>query len=547
MLPKPVYRTCLILLITVYIIGLFVPLMDNDAAHHANIALYLYQHQDFTQLVDQGHDYLDKPHLHFWLAAISYHLWGVNTFAYKFPSLLFTLMGLWATRQLGQRLYNDAVGALAALIAGTAFAFVLAVQDVRMDAILTACIVTAIWQLTAYVQHRQWRHLVGAALFLALGFATKGMIGVAVPLIAIFFYILFRRDWRVLTDMRWLVLPPLFLLFISPVLYCYYVQFDLHPEKVVRGMDHISGVRFILWDQNFERLQGDNFGGSGSGDPFFFVHTFLWAFLPWSLLMVAAVMKKIKHLLCKRFDPDTQEMLILPTLVVMLIILSLAGFKLPHYLNILFPLMSILLAAFLLQPMRRRRKRELWVTQIVVVLLMVVMAGILNLYFFPITHPLILVGALVLVSGVVAVQRVSSTIGKTVLLSVWGSLLVNFLMNVQFYPEVLTHQAGPALAKVRVLYPGKTVCYITGCESSNSFAFYTASIPEVKNIGELTPGMLVYTGSAGEAELMKQRLPYLLLGSAWQYPVSQLRARFLRPETRQSVLEKHVLLEILPH
>ncbi|MFL5810226.1 MAG: hypothetical protein ACJ749_11940 [Flavisolibacter sp.] len=49
----------------VYIIGLFVPLMDNDSAHHANIALRMYLTGDYVSLVDHGKDYLDKPHLHF--------------------------------------------------------------------------------------------------------------------------------------------------------------------------------------------------------------------------------------------------------------------------------------------------------------------------------------------------------------------------------------------------------------------------------------------------------------------------------------------------
>ena len=55
-------------LLVAYIFGLFVPLMNEDASHHANIALHMVQHHDYVNLVDDmGKDYLDKPHFHFWL------------------------------------------------------------------------------------------------------------------------------------------------------------------------------------------------------------------------------------------------------------------------------------------------------------------------------------------------------------------------------------------------------------------------------------------------------------------------------------------------
>src|SRR5438128_7187146 len=100
------YIAFFVLLAIVYITGLLVPLMDNDSAHHANIALHMYLTGDYVSLVDHGKDYLDKPHLHFWLSAWSYSLFGVTGFAYKFPSFLFTLLGTYSTYRLGKVLYG---------------------------------------------------------------------------------------------------------------------------------------------------------------------------------------------------------------------------------------------------------------------------------------------------------------------------------------------------------------------------------------------------------------------------------------------------------
>ncbi|HNA91615.1 MAG TPA: glycosyltransferase family 39 protein, partial [Chitinophagaceae bacterium] len=170
---KTTYYFLFALLALVYVVGLFVPLMDNDSAHHANIALHMYLTGDFVSLIDHHGAYLDKPHLHFWLCAFSYKIFGVNTFAYKLPSFLFTVLGVYSTFRLGKLLYNEATGKLAALILASSFAFILANNDVRMDAILTACIAFSIWQLVAWMQNKKIIHVFGAALGLALGFCTK--------------------------------------------------------------------------------------------------------------------------------------------------------------------------------------------------------------------------------------------------------------------------------------------------------------------------------------------------------------------------------------
>ena len=69
-------RNCIvaayILLAAVYIVGLFVPLMDNDSGDYALIAMNMAQDNDFINIMRKGEDYLDKPHLLFWLTGLSF-------------------------------------------------------------------------------------------------------------------------------------------------------------------------------------------------------------------------------------------------------------------------------------------------------------------------------------------------------------------------------------------------------------------------------------------------------------------------------------------
>src|SRR3954463_16520831 len=92
---SPVQLLIGFLLLLVYAGTLFFPLMDKDAAHHANIALYMYEHNDWINLVDRQKDYLDKPHFLFWTTLVSFKIFGVNTFAHRFPALVFSLFSIY--------------------------------------------------------------------------------------------------------------------------------------------------------------------------------------------------------------------------------------------------------------------------------------------------------------------------------------------------------------------------------------------------------------------------------------------------------------------
>jgi 4-amino-4-deoxy-L-arabinose transferase-like glycosyltransferase len=80
----------------VYIRGLFLPLIDNDSAHHAVIGLRMYLTGDYVNMIDHRGDYIDKPHFLFWISALSYKIFGVTSFAYRFPSFLFTILGTYS-------------------------------------------------------------------------------------------------------------------------------------------------------------------------------------------------------------------------------------------------------------------------------------------------------------------------------------------------------------------------------------------------------------------------------------------------------------------
>jgi 4-amino-4-deoxy-L-arabinose transferase-like glycosyltransferase len=536
------YRVLFALLGIVSIVGLFVPLMDNDSAHHAVIALHMHLTGDHISLIDAGVPYLDKPHLHFWMAALSYKVFGVTTFAYKLPSFLFTLMGTYATYRLGTSLYNKEAGKLAALIVASALAYMLANMDVRMDAILTACVALASWQLVEWIQHKRWINALGAALGLALAFSTKGHIGVVTPAAGAFFYIVYTKSWRSFYHPQLLLILAAFAAFISPVAYAYYLQYDLHPETVVRGRNNISGVKFILWQQNTERFQGDSFGADAKNDYFFFFHSFLWAFAPWSVWAFVAMFHRIRTITTRRWEWFT-----LGTIVPIALILTFSGFKLPHYLNITFPAAAVLLAGFIQQWKKEdRRPKPYAIMQTVVCILLLLAVALINIWAFPVYGVWVIAGFLVLVSlSYWILKNEGGRWQRIIAGSAITSVLVWALLNGNFYPQLLTYQAGNELAKKASGVFRDNLFQQPGLRSF-SFDFYTQTLAKPLPQGWVESGKpaWVLADSTGIAELRsKYRLGNIIRHR--DYSVTQLTGTFINPATRRKALTELALVEVV--
>jgi len=522
--------------------GLFVPLMDNDSAHHANIALHMYLNRDYVNLIDAGKDYLDKPHFLFWLCAFSYKIFGVTSFAYKFPSFCFTIIGTYSTFRLGKALYNYEVGKLAALIVASCFAYMLANNDVRMDAILTACVALATWQGVVFIQTKKNSNAIGLALGLALGFSTKGHIAVFTPATGLFFYILFRKEWKLFLNWKWLAVLVCFAIFISPVVYCYYLQYNLHPEKVVRGKDHINGVKFILLGQSVERFGGENFGGSAKNDYLFFFHSFLWAFAPWSLLAYIALINRLRH-----FFNRKEEWLSVTTFIVIAVIITFSGFKLPHYLNIIFPASSVMTASWIFN--NTMKPKIIYILQTAICFLILILIAAINVWAFPVKNFLLIAMTILLLAIVFYFMKNErlTYIRKTVGLSVCTMVVSFFMLNGNFYPQLLKYQGGNALAKTIRGNVDPANIYFWKDAYSSSFNFYTASMRKEFQDSIFAKGkkpIWLLFDKRDEDQIKQAGYKIGLIYPVPDFEISKLNLKFINPATRRNELTEVIIGEI---
>jgi 4-amino-4-deoxy-L-arabinose transferase-like glycosyltransferase len=518
----------------VYITGLFVPLMDNDSAHHANIAMHMYLTRDYVNLIDAGQDYLDKPHLLFWLCALSYKIFGLTSFAYRFPSFLFTILCIYSVYRLGRSLYNKEIGGLAALIIASAFAFILANNDVRMDAILTSCVAFATWQGVEFIQHKKITNAFGLAVGLALGFDTKGHIAVFTPLVGLLFYIVYLGQWKVFLNWKWLIVLVGFAALIFPVVYCFYLQYNLHPEKIVRKAGHINGVRFILFGQTVERFKGDSFGSDAKNDYLFFFHSFLWAFVPWSILAYIAIFDRLKYFFSRR-----DEWLTTATFFTIVILLTFSGFKLPHYINIIFPATGVVTASWITAS--SLKPRIIFIIQVVVCFLMLLLVALLNAWAFPVKSFIVILSTVLLLAVVFYFLRNQQLpyLQKAVCVSVATMAVLFFLLNANFYPQLLKYQGGNELAKKIKGNVDPVNVYFWKDNYSSSFNFYTATERRQFDDSIFLKGKKPIWLLFDRKDSMDIRQSGYNIGLTYSVPdfgITRLDVKFINPATRKMML-----------
>jgi 4-amino-4-deoxy-L-arabinose transferase-like glycosyltransferase len=448
--------------------GLFIPILEPDGCLYATISKTIAHSGDFVNLNRDGRDWLDKPHFPFWMAAISFRLLGINAFAYKLPALLFWGAGAIYTWRLALSLYGMPVAQLSTLIYVSAAHLVISNNDVRAEPYLTGLIIGSVYHFYKASRQKPGLHLVAGSILAACACMTKGPFVVITIGAGFVLDWVWSKEWQQFRNPRWLIAIGLTALFILPELLCLYWQFDLHPEKQVFGRTGVSGIRFFFWDSQFGRFF--NTGPiKGSGDPFFYFHTVLWAFLPWSLLLYAAIIRKSRRngsrtggsrtaprsegrqwsdggsaAMVRRMIPG--DKICLGAASASFLIFSLSRFQLPHYLNILFPFFAIMTAEYCYGVQRRGSRKAIGIAQGSINILLPVLL-LLLCWFFRFDHWPLLMTTIALLAVLPFLLFRKRALPSPIARSFWMAMLVFAWFNFILYPAILRYQAGTQAGK----------------------------------------------------------------------------------------------------
>jgi 4-amino-4-deoxy-L-arabinose transferase-like glycosyltransferase len=524
--------------------ALLIDILEPDGALYATIAKHIALTGDWFNLFGDGHDWLDKPHFPFWISAASYKLFGITSFAYKLPAFLFWLAGIWFTMKLATALYDQQAAKIAVLVYVFPLHSILNNFDVRAEPYLTSLIVAATYFMYKATTDRNWLYIVAAAFTSACAVMTKGVFTVITIFSGFVIHWVFSGQWKQFINYRYWILAFLIIVFITPELYSLYTQFDLHPEKIVFGRTNVSGLRFFFWDSQFGRFF--NTGPiKGQGDPTFFLHTTLWAFLPWSIILYVAVFNLIRH--GSTYGRDRPRSIIFGSALLTFLLFSFSRFQLPHYITILFPHFSIITAGYLASIKKERTIKTLTILQTVLLIAAVVAVNILAFYSKignNIVTLIISTGVMLTVFILFKQHGLSKLIVTSSGISV---VLFLYLLNF-FYPGLLKYQAGMVAGKwlSQNNFTGKVATLNAWSYSfefyAPGFVHYVDHIEQVNGFIGKDSSAAFYTSVATLSQLRQKGFEYSVLQTLPYFHVSMLTATFINPATREGELESMALV-----
>lgn len=426
----------IILLLLINACGMFSPVLNsNDAYFYAVISKTMVSNHDWINLYYASQDWLDKPHLPFWLTALSFKIFGISAFAYVLPGFIFHCIGAIYTYRLGKLLYSEATGIVATLIYVSSLHLLLSSMDIRAEAFLLGEIVPACYYYLRYDRIGGIKNLLLASIFTGLALMTKGLFVVVTIFSGLVAMWLYSGELRKIIQPKWLLAYALSLLATLPELICLYVQFDLHPEKLVFGQHQVSGISWFFWGSQFGRFFNSGPIVNNHGNPGFFIHTFLWAFLPWSLLFIASLIAVCR---CFKAEVTTQRAISIylqSSFWLTFIMFSATKFQLDHYTNIIMPFAAIIVANYIVN--QASKLSVIVKIQQGLTFLILCLSLAISIFFFRASWLIISALIPILIMGYCVFQRSKISMGRWILalpaLAVASSFIVLMLVNAFVY------------------------------------------------------------------------------------------------------------------
>ncbi|MCO5935822.1 glycosyltransferase family 39 protein [Mucilaginibacter sp. RB4R14] len=543
---KPFYLLLFVLALMVNFIGINADFFTDDPGLYASIAKNMLYKHDVLQLFTYNTDWLDKPHFPFWAVLVSFKIFGVSAWAYRLPALLFFLLSLLYTYLFARRFYTKEIALTAVLILMTAQHILLSNLDIRAEPYLLALIIGSIYHIARYNDKPIAKHLLLAALLTACAIMTKGIFVIVAIYGALLGQFIFQKKFLQLFYPKWLLLYLLTFLFTIPEVYALYVQFDAHPEKTVFDRQNVSGIKWFLWDSQFGRFinQGPIQQKKG-GDKFFFIHTLLWAYLPWCLLFYYALYKSFKSIWRKVTLPEYYT---LSGGLLLLILFSLSGFQLPFYTNILFPLFAIITAPYCFVQLSKAGEnyRKIVLLLFAIALPMIIIA--IHVFAKPASN-LLFITAVVLFGSIAAAisLKVKEIAYKVFMLTCCSVLFANFYLNTVFFPLVTSYNGQIPAARYASQPQFADANLYTLRMSNNSFQFYSnrpVQFVPLEGFKDFKPAgkALFFASQASVDYLTNTHADFKVVKSFIDYPQENMLPKFINSATRSQVISKAYLI-----
>lgn len=534
MISTPIRYLIFISIAIVYVFGMLTDIMDVDAAQYASLSVNMLKNGNWLHFCTHDWNYLDKPPLIFWTSAVSYSIFGISNFSYKLPSVLASIMGIWSTYRFTKLYYSELSAYFSSVILATCEAYFLFNSDVKTDPLLTNFVIFSTYHLAAYLLTNKKINFVLA--FVGIGFAmlAKGPIGLMTIVFAFGPHLLAKRDFSTIFNLKWLLGIVIILVVLAPMCYGLYTQYGLY------------GLRFFFWTQSFGRITGESNWVNHMG-PLFIFHSFLWAFLPWTVFVLIGVFLESKMLWIQKFKiSNNQEIIALSGLMFSYLSLEQSKYELPHYIWVVMPFASIIAANFLVN-INEKYIKTLQIIQTSVCAGIFIITGLITFYVFdPEWYFGLIYGfSLGIFFGFIFKQN---GIKKIFIITVVAIISLNLLLFTHFFPKVLYYQPGHFYADYiqKNNIPKNKVYNIKGWDYPTDFyaQYEFKNLNSLEEVHTLPKGKIYAFVNEPMMEYYKTYYDVKVLLTRPFYHVSKLTPKFLNPATRESTIRKSIFVEI---
>lgn len=225
------------------------PLSIPDEGRYADIGRWMLLSGDWLVPRLNNIPFFHKPALLHWLLAGAMAVFGVTTWAARLVPALSAALFLVALYVSSRSLVNETVARRATVMLGTSLSFLIGGQYVNHDMLVAAWISVAIWCFALAILRHGRPHAGLARLGFvacALGILSKGLIGLVLPGLVLFTWVIWTRQLRKALQLPWLSGLALFALIAVP-------WFVLVQRQYPGMFSYMFGV------QQFSRYTGNNF------------------------------------------------------------------------------------------------------------------------------------------------------------------------------------------------------------------------------------------------------------------------------------------------
>ena len=258
------------------------PITDPVESNYALTAKEMVVGGDWLSPRIYGQYWFDKPIMIYWLIAFAYKFFGINEFAARFPSAIFSAASIAWMFWFADKVYASRRTAFySALILATSLEFWILSRMIITDAVLFFFTSVSIAAFYLHLLNRKSLWYVVAYAAAALAVLTKGPVGIVMPVLIIFLYLVSGRRWQLFSSLQLIRGGLVFLAIAVP---WYLAMYLTHGNDFVNTF---LGLHNVLRATVSEHPQDNVF--------YYYLVLFPVSLLPWTGILFLAFLRGRKN------------------------------------------------------------------------------------------------------------------------------------------------------------------------------------------------------------------------------------------------------------